>query len=178
MTTEPHLELDAALPRAVSVPLHVLIVEDDSHMAEWVQQHIEPLRAAFPRAVIEIVSTWLAAQSAIACEPPPNVTLLDLTLPDSTMLETIARVSIIEQRSAVVIITGHKTEDVEALLVDSRVEVLHKSPSLFMPGSIIRAIYRALARKEMADEQQRFKGLREILSTLAEKGYGPSKEQP
>lgn len=170
--------IDAGLPRAVSTPLHVLIVEDDTHMAEWVQEHIKPLRAAFPRATIEIVNTWLAAQAAIASDPPPNVTLLDLTLPDSTMHETIARVSIIEQRSAVVIITGHKTEDVEALLVDRRVEVLHKSPSLFAPGNIIRAIYRALERKSMADEQQRFRGLRDILSTLAEKGYGPSKEQP
>jgi len=171
-------EVDCALAPALSTPLQILIVEDDHNMALWVTKHLDPLKEAFPRASIAVVHTWADAEKVIAADPPPNVALLDLSLPDSKMVETINRVPMIEERCAVVIITGHNKDDVEKLLVDKKVEVLEKKPSLFGTGTIIRAIVRAWERKALQDEVQLFKGARSIVYELKSRGYGTPENSP
>lgn len=151
--------------------LHILIVEDEPAVANFVKAQVDAIHDAFPNALIEIVGTWEQASAAIYAEPPPTITLLDLSLPGSTMLETIKRATEIDARTAVVIITGHKREELSKYLGDSKIEVLHKEPSLWAAGNIIRACVRAMERKSLAEEKGRFAQLRSIIQELKQRGY-------
>lgn len=153
--------------------LHVLIVEDDKLLARLIEHHVGPIREAFPDAIITVVHEWPDARKYLETDPAPNVVLLDLTVPGSELLETIARVDALEERSALVIITGHKPEEFMGLF-KSKVEVLLKTPSLWNPGTIMRAIVRALERKEIEQQDARFAGIRDIINQLHSHGYGPS----
>lgn len=153
--------------------LHVLIVEDDQLLAKLIEHHVGPIREAFPDAIVTVVHEWLDARQYLEQEPAPNVVLLDLSLPGSELLETIARVDALEERSALVIITGHRPEEFAGLF-QSKVEVLLKTPSLWNPGTIMRAIVRALERKEVEQQASRFAGIRDIINQLHSHGYGPT----
>lgn len=184
MTEEsPDGGLMASYPPALSIPLHILIVDDEESFAGLVARQLNSLQEAFPRALIEVVHTRDEAERIIASEPPPNVALLDLKLPrvdgapDMTLREAVERAMKLDERTAVVIITGHRKEDVEELLIDSHIEVLHKNPSIWLPGNIIRAIVRALERKQLAEAKGRFSKVRGIVETLKQLGYG-SPETP
>lgn len=166
-------ENEKYLPAALSDPLRILIVEDDKMMAEWVSKNISPIRDVFPAAEITIVHEFDEATHIINLNPPPHAVLLDLGLPKYTWQEVVVKVSEIEERAAVVIITGHKKTDVEALLVDKNVEVLEKEPGLWAPNNIIRAIVRALERRKLAMEKKNFSEVRNMICRL-KAHYGPT----
>lgn len=151
--------------------LAVLIVEDEPTMAYCVRSQVNAIQEAFPNAVIEVVSTWEQASGVIYAEPPPTITLLDLSLPGSTMVETIKRATEIDSRTAVIIITGHKRDEVAKYLGNSKIEVLHKEPALWGSGNIIRACVRAMERKSLEEEKGRFSRLRAIIDELKSRGY-------
>lgn len=161
------------LPAALTDPPRILIVEDDKMMAEWVAKNISPIRDVFPAAEITIVHELDEALSIIKQDPPPHAALLDLGLPKYTWQEVVVKVSEIEERTAVVIITGHKKTDVEALLIDKNVEVLEKEPGLWAPNHIIRAIVRALERRKLALEKKNFSEMRNMIGKL-KAHYGPT----
>lgn len=152
--------------------IHVLIVEDEPTMAGWVALTLEPLRVMFPGAKIEVVHSWKEAQQIIYAEPAPTIILLDLLMPDSTLMQTLAQVPGIEERSALLIITGQHRDDVDRGLMGRKVEILQKGADIARPNAIISAITRALERKALLKEQQRFASLAEIIEALHAKGYG------
>lgn len=153
-----------------------LVVEDDRTVAYFVEGQLAAIREAFPHAVIQLVHTWKDAGRVIFADPAPTVILMDLSMPGSTREETIARVAEIEERSAVIIITGHNEDDVRRMLGESKVEILRKDPRLMSQGFLIRAIVRALSRKQLADEQGRFAKLRTIIQELKNRGFSDAPE--
>ena len=173
----PDPELNASLAPALSTPIHILIVEDIATVAKWIEIHLKPLLEAFPRAQIDIVYTWKQASEYVDSETPPHVVLLDLSLPDSEMMDTIRRVPEIDKRSAVVIITGHAIEDVEKLLVDSKVEVLSKGLAMKMTDKIVSAIVRAIERKSFSEEKERFEWMKSGIKDLKGRGYATPKTE-
>lgn len=168
----------ASYPVALSYPLTILIVDDEVVFTTLIARQLRALQEAFPQSVIEVVHDWTSAIRAIQAEPPPSVALLDLKMPgpdgssELDLKQAVAKAMELDERTAVVVITGHRKEDVEALLVGSSIEVLEKGQSLWHPGNIIRAIVRALDRKQCADAQDRFLKVRGIVETLKNLGYG------
>lgn len=174
--------LMASYPPALSTPLHILIVDDEKSFAELMERQVHALQDAFPRAVIEVVHDWTEAIRAVQSEPPPSVTLLDLKMPGPggellELREAVKHAIEFDERTAVVIVSGHRRSDIEELLVDSRIEVLHKDESLWKPGNVIRALVRAMERKSLAEEKGRFSRLRGIVDELKSRGYATPETQ-
>lgn len=151
---------------------HVLIVEDDAFMAEWVALHLRPLREAFPAAEFQIVGRWAEAQSCLISDPPPSIMLLDLNLPDSTMIQSVERGILAEERCPVLIITGDTLEAVREKLGTSNIEVLRKGPDLWQDSTIIRAMVRTFVRWRGDLPKRRSDKLNAILDRLSALGYG------
>lgn len=170
-------DLFASYPEALSAPLRILIVDDEVSFAAVMEIQVRVLQESFPRAVIEVVHNWTEAIRAVQAEPPPSVTLLDLRMPEGNgapfveLREAVRRAIEFDDRTAVVIVSGHRRADIEELLVDSQIEVLQKDSSLLSPGNIIRALVRAMERKSLAEEKGRFSRLRGIINELKSRGY-------
>lgn len=152
--------------------VHILVVEDEPIMAGWMLSVLEPLRTFFPGAVIDVVHSWKDAQAIIFAEPAPTIVLLDLLMPDSNLAQTLSQVPSIEDRCALLIVTGQHRDDVEKGLHGRRVEILEKGPETSNRRSFISAITRALECREKRAEQERFNSVRSIIEELHAKGYG------
>lgn len=134
-------------------PLHILIVEDDEGVSRLLSGKLaSALEEEFPGVRISRTGSRQDAERIIAMEEPPDATVLDLVLTDSTLEQTIGVVKAFEKRTAVVIITGHRKEKVEELLLDSAVEVVEKTPGMW--GSITRAVVRAILRKNRLETER------------------------
>ena len=165
--------LFASYPPAISGPLRILVVDDQADFALLITRQFRELQLAFPLSQIEVVHNWEAAMRAVRADPPPHIALVDLKMPESDgelsfpdLKEAVRRAVAIDEIVAVVIVTGTKIADVEDLLVNDRIEVLHKDSSLWNPGTLVRAAIRAMERKSLADERGRFAQLWNIVSEL------------
>lgn len=169
MDSPPELEdeLGAGVPLMAS-PLHILIVEDQESMAFAISQKVANLREWFPSARITLCGRWADAAKVIFAEPPPDATLLDLSLPDSTMHETISRVEQIAERTAVVIITGHAREKVMEMLAENDVPVFTKNPSLFSGMALILAIVQRMRSHRRERTDRRMVHMDDIITRLKE----------
>lgn len=150
--------------------IHILIVEDEVSMADWLTSCMGDIRASFPLAVIETAKTWKEAKAIIFGEPPPTIVLLDLTMPDSDSMHTLSQVPLIEGRSALVIVTGRTKEEVDRILGAHTVEILQKGPSM-TARSIIAGMLNAMKSKRAVAREDRFAALDAIVRELHAKGY-------
>lgn len=126
--------------------LRILVVEDERNMAGLLFSELEMIRRTFPDSPITMAGSYKGMLLALMTNPAPDVVILDLTLPDSRMTETISSIGEIEKIATVVIVTGSHPEQVQPLLTNPDVEILHKDKSLFQGNSLILAIGRALSR--------------------------------
>lgn len=127
--------------------MKILIIEDDQEgMGLTLQRKLEVLREKFPAAEISLVGTLADGLRVISEIPHPDVTFLDLGLPDSPWLETLAIAPEIDDTTPVIIVTGHAEESVRSLLTRQEIEVIHKEPAMF--NRLIGAIASALARRK------------------------------
>lgn len=84
--------------------MKVLIVEDQAPVSDMLRRYVEPIA----REVV-VASTMDEALHAIETRPPFDLITLDLNLPDSTTLESVARIKEIHDKNDggfVVVITG------------------------------------------------------------------------
>lgn len=126
-------------------PIRILIVEDDPGFAEMAERLVRPILDAFPGSSVTTVRTIEGALEAVAELHAPDVTLLDLTLPPSGVVETLSHLDTFEDRTAVVIVTGQKEELVRKLIGDRATPVVEKSAELLRePGPLVVAIYLAV----------------------------------
>lgn len=122
-------------------PIRILIVEDDPLYAEVVNRLVRPIVAAFPGSSVITVNTIEAALQLIAQMPAPDLTLLDLTLPPSGMKETLAHLEAMEERTAVVIVTGAKEQFIREIIGPRDTPIVEKTADLMRaPGPLMRAI--------------------------------------
>lgn len=119
--------------------LRILIVDDQPTMQAALDLMLEPLRLAWPDCVIIKADTFEQAVAIANKLPSPDVILLDLSLPDSTMESTLLRLSELSNRCPVVIITGHREESLKSAGFKDEVPVIFKDSS-FIGEKIIRAI--------------------------------------
>lgn len=135
--------------------LNILIVEDDPVMGPYIIAEVSALRTKYPDATLTLVRTKESALRIVRDNFPPDAVLLDLTLEDSGFEETLASVDEIDERSAVVIITGHSRDRIKPMLRNSQIEIITKKPDTINGSTLIRALCRALLRKN--DATQRIK---------------------
>lgn len=125
--------------------VRILIVEDDDNFAAVASTLIQPIMRAFPGSSVLHVKTIEAMLAAVAEIAAPDITLLDLSLPPSGIRETLAHLDALEERTAVVIITGHSREEVRAIIGQRATPIVEKSPALIeQPGLLLAAIYMAV----------------------------------
>ena len=93
-------------------PIRVLLVEDNAGDARLVREHLRDADGALP-FTLDSFPTLTAAAASLAGSRP-DIVLLDLSLPDSFGLETLARWQLTAPELPVVVLTG---SDDEALAV-------------------------------------------------------------
>ena len=91
-----------------STSIRVLLVEDNAGDARLVREHLADAPGA-QRFALEDSPTLAAAAAAFA-RTPPDVALLDLSLPDSFGLETLARWQALAPALPVIVLTGSDDE--------------------------------------------------------------------
>lgn len=148
--------------------MHILIVEDENTMSMIMSKIVGPIVENFPNSTIQIATHLYEALDVVARTPAPDIVLLDLSLPDSTMENTIAKLTQIEDRSPVVIVTGHARESLESLLAGRDTEFIQKQDAdFFKSGYIIGIILRVLQRRKRRDFEQMDTNIERMRTLLA-----------
>lgn len=114
-------------------------------MADTLHVAFKRLLCLYPDALIILAPNLAKAKQYLAEEPPPDVVILDIGLPDSTWMETLAEVPSIEERSGVIIVTGHPESEVRAFLNAPEVEIVHKDNTMWR--NLIAAFVRLFERR-------------------------------
>lgn len=130
-------------------PLRVLIVEDHPLEAELVQRALYIFSSLLGEPEIIITNTFAAALSIVRGTHPTDIVILDSTLDDSTMQETIKNVRQIEDHSPTFILTGYPKADVEALLAmqdNGHIEVVEKGPHVFTKGFLTGVVSTVISK--------------------------------
>ncbi|MDO9106047.1 MAG: diguanylate cyclase [Methylovulum sp.] len=125
--------------------IRVLLVEDEIGDARLVQIGLrQPHSASFD---VICVDTLSKAQQQLA-QQPFDVVLLDLSLPDSSGLDTVRMIKKTNRGVAIIVLTGqYDTEFALNTLEAGAADYLVKGE--FSPDSLIRAIRYAMQRVEM-----------------------------
>lgn len=140
----PVIEAEGRMLRPM-VGIRILIVEDDERFASIAVNLIQPIMKAFPGSSVLHVKTIDAALVAVSEMVAPDITLLDLTLPPSNLQDTLAHLDTLEDRTAVVIVTGHSEEEVRRIIGQRPTPVVLKSLELMeKPSALMTAIYIAV----------------------------------
>lgn len=144
--------------------IRILIVEDDPKYSEIAEGLVRPILEAFPDSTVTVVRTAEAALEAVSgmSVAPPDVMILDLVLPPLGMKETLALLDQFEERTAVVILTGHKKELVETFMGTRKTPVVGKDEALLDRGLLTRAIVVAVELYQ----NRKWKTYRENLSVM------------
>ena len=101
-----------------------------------------------------VIAELFEAARIINRNPPPDVVLLDLSFPESNMEQTLARLDEFEERSIIVLVTGAKRHQIEAIIGTRVVEIVEKNNSIF-DDSIFKTIARAVnARRDKKSEER------------------------
>jgi len=160
------LDSPGAEPGLPSVPpplrpnrdsLAVLLVEDELGDARLVQLALLGCRQ--PAFAVTHVSTLTDAIAVLATDAAPDVVLLDLSLPDSTGLDTVARMKDAAPRIPIVIMTGMDDQRLAAAALEAGAQdYLVKSDD--PERTVGRAIRYAITR--MASQIEREALLRRI----------------
>ncbi|HNR14375.1 MAG TPA: response regulator [Thermodesulfobacteriota bacterium] len=132
-----------------STTLRILILEDEAAHAEAL---LRSLKAADLTNGIQVVTTLKAYRAAVAANPP-DISLLDLNLPDGRAVEVLVFPPE-EGRFPVLVMTGYGTEEtaVEALKAGA-LDYIVKSPEAF--SALPRTIQRVMREWELLQERKR-----------------------
>jgi len=145
MSYPPEVEGRALIPRHMN--LRILIVEDDAIFLSVLNQKLSAIWKEFPDAEITMVRTLWRALDIAKRSPAPDIILLDLSLLDANPTETAAKIHELQNRSSVVIVTGHSIEELKKLSLGDDVEILVKDSEIWKGARIIEAMLRSLKKK-------------------------------
>ncbi len=96
--------------------MKILVVEDDIPFSSLMERFVKPLVDAFPRSELMIVHTLESALEEIARTPSPDITILDPNLPPHGMEDTFKHLDSIEDRTALVVVSGFPKSEIEKQL--------------------------------------------------------------
>lgn len=145
-------------------------------MGEAIAKKLSLLKAKFPDANILHVGTLREGLTIVSQVPYPDVTFLDLGLPDSKWTETITHIDEFEKRSPVIVVTGHPEEQVRKLIALTQspgVEVLYKDADLF--GKLFEAIARAMTRGKTGSMERIRSNIRQMREMIDHGTPAPTK---
>lgn len=129
--------------------IKVLLVEDDEVDIRFAKR----LLARCSRPVKFVVESAGTLSAAVEClgDGEYNIVLLDLGLPDSSGIETVRKVSEVNPRIPIVVLTGLDDEEAGLLAIKSgAMDYLVKGLSL--NNSLVRTVLYALERKKAEEE--------------------------
>ncbi len=90
-------------------PIRLLLVEDNPGDARLVHEHLADVEGGRALSLVD-APTLAAAMARLREDPEPDVVLLDLSLPDSFGLETLARWQLAAPSLPVIVLTGSNDE--------------------------------------------------------------------
>lgn len=146
--------------------LKVLIVEDRENVQSIISSVLQMLSEQFPKLKIQTVTRLDEALAIIRGEGCPDLVTLDLALDDSTPENTMLYVREIEDRCAVVLVTGNKTDGFNEMLAELKVEVIKKGSRWLEDNTFVLAIARALTRGTQRRMQRRLDKMRTLMEEL------------
>lgn len=137
--------------------MRILIVEDSQPIQILLERIVKPLMAEFPGSTIIISNTLAGALVHLSEMPYPDIALLDLTLDDATIEQTIASIPRMQETCPVAIVTGHSKEKVKELLGDIEVPIIEKDPQIWRRGDwmsnpVIQAIVNLMRGRKDRDD--------------------------
>ena len=126
--------------------IRVLMIEDSAFDAVLIEETLDQAEAA--RFDLQHVETLAAAETLAESEPSIDLILLDLTLPDSQGVETVARVRELFPGMPIVVMTGYDCERVALQAVQAGAQDFLVKDQL---GSrlLVRTIRHAMERHRM-----------------------------
>lgn len=151
-----------------SGPYHVLHVEDDPFIARLMLEILD--RAEPMKFSVQSAGTLAAGLERLAANSV-DVVLLDLSLPDSRGLDTVARVRGQFAKVPIVVLSGHDDEltALAALKLGAQDFLLKGSAS---PQVVVRSIRYAMERKRTEDELARERDLlHSLLNSIPDRIY-------
>jgi len=157
---------DAPLSRFRSMKkMRILIVEDVQLEAEMLERALYAFKILHEKPEVIVTNSFYAACEIVVNHTPPlDIVILDGTLSDVDMTETIRNVTEIEDHVPTFILTGYAKEDVEKMLADAQaahIEVVEKGPGVFN-GMLTAIISRVIVKWH----ERRNRKLRECLQVL------------
>lgn len=155
-------------------PLRILIVEDELPMQEALSLIIDPLLKHFEGSSLTKTGSLTEAMAIISKYPYPDIVILDLTLNDSGMEATIAKLDDIEERAPLVIVTGYQVEFVETLIKSARKYEIISKHDKSLASRLISAISSVLSsryQRDYTEQVKRIERMQEIIS-LNERAAG------
>ena len=110
--------------------IHILIVEDEKPMADLMERLVKPLLSHFAGSQVTVAHKLVDALLTVRAYNAPDIVLLDLTLPDSDIENTMNHIDEIDSRC-----DGPRFRDTRPTLTRTRcrVEQRHRHRSQTPP---------------------------------------------
>lgn len=147
----------------------ILLVEDNPGDAFLVRTLLEETDESFDIQHCSDLASAMEVLNGTGPEAQVDVVLLDLTLPDSSGVETISRVRSCANVAPVVVLTGHKDEELafEALQYGAEDYLTKEFPDgRTIRRSIRYAIERSRAERALKESEERYRKLVELAPEL------------
>ena len=148
-----------------SESIRVLLIEDDPDYAKLIQRDLSSSRtSSFDTAHVSLLERGLELLAGASFD----VGILDLNLPDSTGVDTVARVHAAAPDMAIVVLSASdETAVIQDVLLEGAQEFITKQPTA--ENLLVRSIRYAIDRLKAEKKQIRMiKGLKAVVDAAAE----------
>jgi PAS domain S-box-containing protein len=132
----------------VPEPIHILYIEDNPWDRRLISRILSAVRS--PSFILTTAETLAEGLSCIRSEPPPDIILLDLNLPDSQGLSTLSAVIGSVSHTPIVICSANDDEDTAVQAVQGGAQD-YLTKGKISSDVLVRTIRYALERKHIED---------------------------